>query len=107
FFSFLYPPSHQRSTLSLHDALPISILGIMAVKAPAGKMEDPMKPINRGFMTSAVASVIGFFIVNYFYMTDPTTGSPDWRFGITADRKSTRLNSSHGSISYAVFCLKK
>src|SRR6266542_6243838 len=26
---------------------------------------------------------------------------------IPADRKSTRLNSSHGSISYAVFCLKK
>src|SRR5687768_17841626 len=26
---------------------------------------------------------------------------------ITADRKSTRLNSSHGYISYAVFCLKK
>src|SRR5207245_4280294 len=25
----------------------------------------------------------------------------------SADRKSTRLNSSHGSISYAVFCLKK
>src|SRR3989337_3643443 len=27
--------------------------------------------------------------------------------GRTQDRKSTRLNSSHGSISYAVFCLKK
>src|SRR5207245_9740923 len=27
--------------------------------------------------------------------------------GRTIDRKSTRLNSSHGSISYAVFCLKK
>src|SRR5256886_7033666 len=27
--------------------------------------------------------------------------------GITADRKSTRLNSSHSQISYAVFCLKK
>src|SRR5438128_8470373 len=27
--------------------------------------------------------------------------------GIRRDRKSTRLNSSHGSISYAVFCLKK
>src|SRR5690348_17872580 len=27
--------------------------------------------------------------------------------GIMADRKSTRLNSSHPSISYAVFCLKK
>src|SRR5271169_6963066 len=26
---------------------------------------------------------------------------------IEVDRKSTRLNSSHGSISYAVFCLKK
>src|SRR2546422_11018307 len=26
---------------------------------------------------------------------------------ITVDRKSTRLNSSHGYISYAVFCLKK
>src|ERR1041385_9279746 len=26
---------------------------------------------------------------------------------ITGDRKSTRLNSSHGYISYAVFCLKK
>src|SRR3712207_8747327 len=30
-------------------------------------------------------------------LTDPTTG----------DRKSTRLNSSHANISYAVFCLKK
>src|SRR5207245_5213523 len=27
--------------------------------------------------------------------------------GFVRDRKSTRLNSSHGSISYAVFCLKK
>src|SRR3989337_3752785 len=37
----------------------------------------------------------------------------DWRwyfrlsFAKERDRKSTRLNSSHGSISYAVFCLKK
>src|SRR2546430_5119300 len=29
------------------------------------------------------------------------------RIKITADRKSTRLNSSHSQISYAVFCLKK
>src|SRR2546430_11657394 len=27
--------------------------------------------------------------------------------GVTGDRKSTRLNSSHSQISYAVFCLKK
>src|SRR5699024_11462033 len=32
---------------------------------------------------------------------------PVWRLLGTTDRKSTRLNSSHVSISYAVFCLKK
>src|SRR3712207_8223672 len=33
---------------------------------------------------------------------------PDARLGVVAvDRKSTRLNSSHANISYAVFCLKK
>src|SRR3989449_7579944 len=30
-----------------------------------------------------------------------------YKFDTTGDRKSTRLNSSHGYISYAVFCLKK
>src|SRR5690348_17377684 len=30
-----------------------------------------------------------------------------WTLGPVIDRKSTRLNSSHPSISYAVFCLKK
>src|SRR3712207_8696656 len=29
------------------------------------------------------------------------------RFAVPRDRKSTRLNSSHANISYAVFCLKK
>src|SRR3984957_19700434 len=62
-----------------------SILGIMAVKVPAGtEMRDPMRPINAGYYTSSLSSVVGFFIVNYFYMTDPRTGAPDWRFGITA-----------------------
>src|SRR2546422_5427116 len=32
---------------------------------------------------------------------------PAGLFALAADRKSTRLNSSHGYISYAVFCLKK
>src|SRR2546427_1031662 len=32
-------------------------------------------------------------------------GKPGWWFA--SDRKSTRLNSSHSQISYAVFCLKK
>src|SRR2546422_11368251 len=35
------------------------------------------------------------------------TGHPTVSLGGARDRKSTRLNSSHGYISYAVFCLKK
>jgi len=62
-----------------------SILGIMAVRVPAGTaMRDPMRPINMGYMTSAVASVVGFFVVNYFYLDDPRTGAPDWRFAFAA-----------------------
>src|SRR3989449_7704561 len=38
---------------------------------------------------------------------DALHGIPDAGFTLQTDRKSTRLNSSHGYISYAVFCLKK
>src|SRR5947209_17332129 len=38
----------------------------------------------------------------YAYRYQSRFVEPDWR-----DRKSTRLNSSHANISYAVFCLKK
>src|SRR2546422_1127630 len=34
-------------------------------------------------------------------------GQGTGRHAVVGDRKSTRLNSSHGYISYAVFCLKK
>src|SRR2546429_3513939 len=37
----------------------------------------------------------------------PHRSHPDLGANATTDRKSTRLNSSHGYISYAVFCLKK
>src|SRR3712207_7672237 len=37
-----------------------------------------------------------------WYVVWPFEGSP-----LSRDRKSTRLNSSHANISYAVFCLKK
>src|SRR5689334_23500653 len=36
-----------------------------------------------------------------------TRASSEYFFAGSLDRKSTRLNSSHSSISYAVFCLKK
>src|SRR5256885_16286269 len=38
---------------------------------------------------------------------EPVPGPAALIAGLTADRKSTRLNSSHLVISYAVFCLKK
>src|SRR5690625_6360448 len=37
----------------------------------------------------------------------PVAAAPPWLLGPCLDRKSTRLNSSHVAISYAVFCLKK
>src|SRR5256885_4096733 len=40
-------------------------------------------------------------------MKDNPGGGSIFRFSVLADRKSTRLNSSHLVISYAVFCLKK
>src|SRR5205809_1919616 len=39
--------------------------------------------------------------------SDLRAGHRSWRSLPARDRKSTRLNSSHGYISYAVFCLKK
>src|SRR2546422_5762003 len=47
-------------------------------------------------------------IQNYFRMYDKLAGMTGTaETEETEDRKSTRLNSSHGYISYAVFCLKK
>src|SRR2546430_9095343 len=51
----------------------------------------------------------------YNYMNSGHTQTEPYRMGlhgpyalvVTSDRKSTRLNSSHSQISYAVFCLKK
>src|SRR3712207_7368061 len=42
------------------------------------------------------------------YLLDLSKVANDYRFSLPMkDRKSTRLNSSHANISYAVFCLKK
>src|SRR5436190_4643066 len=68
---------------------------------------------------SAADSVITFNEIMYHPVKDDPSGEwielynqmsinmdiSNWR--ITGDRKSTRLNSSHTVISYAVFCLKK
>src|SRR3712207_8267255 len=70
-------------TLSLHDALPIFSSAVTLVQ---------YWPAN-----GAGASKLSFWAA---------TGS-SIHSGSKVDRKSTRLNSSHANISYAVFCLKK
>src|SRR2546422_3508200 len=57
----------------------------------------------RQYKTIAIVGVILFLVIGFI----PALGWPTaWGF-LIGDRKSTRLNSSHGYISYAVFCLKK
>src|SRR3990167_1898668 len=63
--------------------------------------------------TSAVGNVVAGASIGTSGLKSATVtvaGANDWAiamFGKRIDRKSTRLNSSHSQISYAVFCLKK
>src|SRR5947209_18245890 len=50
-------------------------------------------------------SLVGFGMDSFIEVTSGATLL--WRMSVDEDRKSTRLNSSHANISYAVFCLKK
>src|SRR3712207_8931169 len=79
-------------TLSLHDALPILLCA-----AEGLEHRLPLKP-GRGVQRAydAVRSHVA-----------PLTQDRPLAADIERDRKSTRLNSSHANISYAVFCLKK
>src|SRR5574341_2622063 len=62
--------------------------------------------LNGGPLVTAYRAVVVHDGCNGCAVCDGTT---DWfmEFARIADRKSTRLNSSHQLISYAVFCLKK
>src|SRR5207245_11676218 len=95
------PPIPEIYTLSLHDALPIyAVPEAMSVskldlkllllngREPAGVMREFKEWIHAATVGGRKPVFVGF---NASF----------------EDRKSTRLNSSHGSISYAVFCLKK
>src|SRR2546422_11722065 len=81
FFFFNDTATTEIYTLSLHDALPISAL------AHRGNRHQP---------------VVVHIDLGAGLLLNRADGLP-----LRADRKSTRLNSSHGYISYAVFCLKK
>src|SRR2546430_3010987 len=78
FFFFNDTATTEIYTLSLHDALPISSSAAQRTRCRCGPIPWP-PPSSPG-----------------------RTRCPD-----SEDRKSTRLNSSHSQISYAVFCLKK
>src|SRR5206468_9161282 len=55
------------------------------------------------------ASGMDFIVISFEYDTTPDQAILDWGDQLLTtyrDRKSTRLNSSHDQISYAVFCLK-
>src|SRR2546430_2930048 len=82
FFFFNDTATTEIYTLSLHDALPISRAVSARVSCASPR---PSSPVERTGCWSGWGS---------------TRHSP-------RDRKSTRLNSSHSQISYAVFCLKK
>src|SRR3712207_7859933 len=83
FFFFNDTATTEIYTLSLHDALPISAdLVRRGVRAP---------PVRRPGRRA----------------THLLRDGAGHRAAGSRDRKSTRLNSSHANISYAVFCLKK
>src|SRR3712207_7827587 len=99
FFFFNDTATTEIYTLSLHDALPIYINPDSLNKNPAFTnvvvVEGNVKTVHIGGQDAINAS-----------------GEIVGRGDIVAqteqvDRKSTRLNSSHANISYAVFCLKK
>src|SRR5258707_11586925 len=83
FFFFNDTATTEIYTLSLHDALPIS-----SCRAP---WQSHARRSSRPAPDRAARSPRG---------RRPAPTRP-------GDRKSTRLNSSHANISYAVFCLKK
>src|SRR5206468_11331822 len=89
-FFFNAPAPSHIYTLSLHDALPISPNGPSrsAIHADEMIMADPV----------TLEEIVDRLVAEF-----PERS----RHELERDRKSTRLNSSHDQISYAVFCLKK
>src|SRR5438477_9593458 len=70
---------------------------------------SPLFPYTTLFRSEAPAHVLPAAVVTPLTVPEKEAAvrAPPLSLTTTLDRKSTRLNSSHMSISYAVFCLKK
>src|SRR5207253_8551350 len=92
FFFSNAPATTAIYTLSLHDALPISPTANVSGSVQTFTSPEGVRHEARGGQTRLVEIPAREAIAAAANL---------------ADRKSTRLNSSHVAISYAVFCLKK
>src|SRR3712207_8225705 len=90
-FVFNEPATPEIYTLALHDALPIYAHPL------AGAHRRHVDLVGEDLAQRVVVERIGLVGREQ----PPQQAEPQ------VDRKSTRLNSSHANISYAVFCLKK
>src|SRR3712207_7501880 len=98
FFFFNDTATTEIYTLSLHDALPIfgklGLVDVPELQDLGGAVGVPddcfhgVSPSLSGYWNMSSSVLVGLLCSK-------------------GDRKSTRLNSSHANISYAVFCLKK
>src|SRR5207247_10918609 len=99
-YSSIAPPPTPTHTPSLHDALPIYYGNVRGIRDADQSAREPLaapRELDRDTPGLPVAVIA--------HQDVPVTGSPG--VSRSRDRKSTRLNSSHEWISYAVFCLKK
>src|SRR5205807_8008861 len=103
---FKYPPPPALYPLSLHDALPIWPAGCKAPRAPV-RGTSRSRPANSAAAARGRRSQWPRGGPPLPPLTLSRLGPPPRSPAAAADRKSTRLNSSHLVISYAVFCLKK
>src|SRR5438034_6644052 len=96
------PPTTEIYTLSLHDALPI--FWEHADRIRSGELPElaPLLILCDDQFSEATLREERELI-----LTADVSQSVRSELLAVADRKSTRLNSSHTVISYAVFCLKK
>src|SRR5439155_12302687 len=105
FFFFTCPATTEIYTLSLHDALPIWLEG---PGKSAGQRKECMR---RSHGTEVEGHRFHQLTLHAFPSHERFELGSQMRraaYSVPAkDRKSTRLNSSHVAISYAVFCLKK